>query len=188
MARFRALESHPDFVLPRRLDLADSNEEVLFEEDDVKVTQYRLVVGNATYLMQNITSIRHDIEQPPIQEDNYYKFFGWAGAAMLFLFLFVIIASCDNTENELVVTSNWGVAIAVLLLLIGSGCLWFAMQGPMYNDRLPEWMRHYPPPAPPAIHTITLTSAAHEQEALSSTDEEYVRDVLAALNRGIALK
>lgn len=138
--------------------------------------------------MQNITSIRHDIEQPTTPEDHYYTLFGFIGGGLLLLFVFLIMVSVESTENEFAVTSSMGVAVAIIALLIGFGCFWFASQGHMYNDRLPEGMRHYPPPTPPAIHTVTLTSAASEQSALSSMDEEYVGEVLAALNKAIALK
>ena len=44
---------------------AVDGERVLFDRGGIKVTQYRFVVERTVYAMQNITSIQHEIDQPP---------------------------------------------------------------------------------------------------------------------------
>ena len=154
--------------------MADSGEQVLLDKENVRVTQYRLVVENTVYAIRNITSIRHDICQPPTPPDNYYKNVAFAGGVALIIGLTALGA------GEL--GFFWVLLVAGLVLLA------YAYVGTEYNERLPEMVRHIPPATPPATHTVILTSAAQEQTALSNTDEVFISEVLAALNEALAMK
>ena len=154
--------------------MADTSEQVLFDKRNVKVTQYRLIVENTVYAVQNITSIRHDICQPPTPPDNYYRNIAFTGAVVLVIALFAFF------EDQ--------IGVSLVLAIAGLVLLAYAYVGTEYNDRLPVIIRHIPPATPPATHTVILTSAANEQEVLSNTDGVFISEVLAALNDALAMK
>lgn len=153
--------------------MIDDGERVLFDNGGVKVTQYRFVVDDTVYAMQNITSIRHDINQPPTPEDKFYFFVVLVGASICLLGYLLLSPS---------------VVVGVLFLVAGLALLAYAYMCWQHNDLLPEIIRHIPPSAPPATHTVILTSAAQEESAFSTEDEDFVSEVLTALNRAIVLK
>ena len=167
--------------------MADTGEQVLFDKDDVRVTHYRFVVENTVYAMRNITSIRHDVCQPPTPPDNYCRDVAIAGAIVLFFGLVILVSDAP-------------VVLSVLAAITGSVLLAYGYFLSNYhpanvflgdihrlcnflNDRFPETIRHVPPATPLAIHTVILTTSAQEHSALTHTDEEFITEVLAALAR-----
>ncbi len=162
--------------------MASLGEQVLFDNGDVMVTQYRFVVDNQTYAMQNVTSIRHEIHQPenppePPPRVSNITFVG----GLLVLFFFGIFMDVDGLAKAL--ASFLGISGLVLLVFAG-----IRSKRP---DLLPESLRLISPPPTPQpkpIHTVVLTSAALETKALSSTDDAYISEVLSALNQAIVLK
>ena len=158
---------------------AVDGERVLFAKGRLKVTQYRFVVERTVYAMQNITSIQHEIDQPPTPPtppDNHYSTFAAVGGVTcLFGILFLFAASV-------------AVAVGILFLVVGIPLLVYAGLGSL--AMLPEFLRalHHPPqapPTPPAKHTVKLTSAAGEKSAYSTTDGEFVAELLSALNQAM---
>ena len=163
---------------------AVDGERVLFDKGGLKVTQHRFVVERTVYTMQNITSIQHEIDQPPTPptpptpDDNHYGIFLIIGAAVCFFSLPLFASS---------------VAVGILLLVVGIALVAYAFGG--NADVLPDFLQdlHVPPqkpptpPTPPAKHTVKLTSAAGEVSAFSTTDGEFVAKVLSALNQAIVL-
>ena len=157
---------------------AVDGERVLFDKGGLKVTQHRFVVERTVYTMQNITSIQHEIDQPPTPpapKDEYYQARAILGGIVCFFSLVLFGAS---------------VAVGILLLVPGIALLAYAFGG--MNDMLPDFLsdlheRPQTPPTPPAKHTVKLTSAAGEVSAFSTTDGEFVDQVLSALNQAIVL-
>ena len=155
---------------------AVDGERVLFDKGGLKVTQHRFVVERTVYTMQNITSIQHEIDQPPAPpapKDEYYQARAILGGIVCFFSLVLFGAS---------------VAVGILLLVPGIALLAYAFGG--MSDMLPDFLRKLhepppPPPPPPAKHTVKLTSAAGEVSAFTTTDGEFVAEVLSALNQAI---
>ena len=150
------------------LGMADNGEQVLFDGHGVKVTQYRFIVDNTVYAMQNITSIKHDVTKPP---DNYYKNAALAGVVVLF--------------GGVVALNSDHLGLFWVLLIAGLATLAYAYLVKNHNEGLPEIIRHSPPLA---THKVILTSASQEQEALVTTDEALSKDVLDALNRAMSIR
>ena len=155
---------------------AVDGERVLFDKGGLKVTQHRFVVERTVYTMQNITSIQHEIDQPPTPpapKDEHYQVFAIIGGVVCFI--------------SLVLFANSG-AVGFLLLVPGIALLAYAFGGMIFPDFL-SFLHEQPqtPPTPPAKHTVKLTSAAGEVSAFSTTDGEFVAEVLSALNQAIVL-
>ena len=149
---------------------AVDGERVLFDRGGLKVTQHRFVVERTVYAMRNITSIQHEIDQPPTPPDNHYRTYGLIGlgvCAFGILFLFEALG------------------LGIVLLAVGIPFLAYGYGGT--NNALPDFLSdlHVPPPTPPAKHTVKLTSAAGEVSAFETTDGEFVAEVLSALNRAM---
>ena len=162
--------------------MVDDDEQVLFDRDGVKVTQYRFVVESTVYLFQNITSVRHDIKEPPAPPpappgdtdfvDILPHFVGCGLVLSLVLFLF------------------WDLPIVLpilVLVYVFIGLLYGLAHIPVSRSRLAE-TRRASPEEPQAIHTVIVTSSAQEHPALSSTDAAFISDVLAALSKAMALE
>ena len=156
---------------------AVDSERVLFDKGGLKVTQHRFVVERTVYAMRNITSIQHEIHQPPTPptpDDNHYHIWGLIG-------LGAFVVGILSLAGPLV--------FGVLLLLVSIPFLIYGGLGTL--DMLPDSLSklHVPPqapPTPPAKHTVKLTSAAGEKSAFSNTDGEFVAEVLSALNQAMA--
>ena len=167
---------------------AVDGERVLFAKGRLKVTQHRFIVERTVYAMRNITSIQHEIDQPPTPPtpstpetppDVHY----------------IILLALGG------VTCGFGIAAlsealvgGILLLVVGIVFLAYGVLGSL--GRLPGFLSdlHVPPqapptpprpPTPPAKHTVKLTSAAGEVGAFSTTDGELVAEVLSALNQAM---
>ncbi len=148
--------------------MSDTDEQVLFDSGGVKVTQFRFVVDNTVYAMQNITSLKHDIFQPP---DDFYRNIALAGGVVL-----LIGVTALNADHF---------GFFSVLLIAGLALLAYAYMVKNHNEDLPEFIRHNPPLA---THTVVLTSASQEQEALETTDEALIKGVLDALNKAMSIK
>lgn len=153
---------------------AVDGERVLFDKGGLKVTQHRFVVERTVYAMRNITSIQHEIDQPPTPDDNHYSAFAVPGGAVCFIGVMVLLF-------------GGSVVLGILFLLVGIPLVAYALGG--MNDMLPDFFQnlHIPPPTPPAKHTVKLTSAAGEVSAFETTDGKFVADVLSALNQAMVL-
>ena len=163
---------------------AVDSERVLFDRGGLKVTQHRFVVERTVYAMRNITSIQHEIDQPPTPptpptpDDNHYLIFlVLGGVTCLFGIGFL----------------STSVLVGILLLVVGIALMAYALGG--QGDLLPDFLQdlHVPPPTPPTPptpppkHTMKLTSAAGEVSAFTTTDGKFVAEVLSALNKAMVL-
>ena len=153
---------------------AVDGERVLFDKGGLKVTQHRFVVERIVYAMRNITSIQHEIDQPPTPSDNYYSTIALLGGGACFIGIMSLLF-------------GGAVVVGILSLVVGIPLLAYGYGG--MNDMLPDLLSalHAPPPTPPAKHTVKLTSAAGEVSAFETTDGEFVAEVLSALNRAMVL-
>ena len=155
---------------------AVDNERVLFDKGGLKVTQHRFVVERTVYAMRNITSIQHEIDQPPTPptpDDNHYGICALIGLGVCGFAL---------------VTLFEALVVGILLLVVGIPLLVYALGGMIFPDFL-SFLHEPPqaPPTPPAKHTVKLTSAAGEVSAFTTTDGQFVAEVLSALNQAMVL-
>ena len=160
---------------------------MLYDNGTVLVTQYRFVVGSETFAVSNITSTKYVMEEhPPGKRPlNFPIATLWiAGISLVILFLLV------NGNSDFTVVK----VIGLFLLTLAIGLLIAAFIGSIQADSLPSWVRQVEdrlnpiPVMPPATHTILVVSSAMEKVALSSNDEEYILDVLDALDQALVLK
>ena len=167
--------------------MASSGEQVLFDNGGVMVTQYRFVVDNQTYAMQNVTSIRHEIHHPEKPLEPPFKDYSSNGIAF-FGGLLLLIVLFDIFRDDV---DGGTIGVALSVGIVGLVLLVFGVIRSKRPSLLPESLRvkSLPlPPQPKPIHTVVLTSAALETTALSSTDEGYIGEVISALNQAIVLK
>ena len=168
--------------------MTSPQEQVIYDNGTVKVTQYRLVVENETYAIQNITSIRHEVQHPPLPKKglNHIPFsdLWFVGGVLVLLFLIAISASeSDSTLPVLLFLLLFSVAVCIV-----------GVVGSISPDNMPDWLKRIDeyrinrlPKLEPATHTVVLTSSALETKALSSTDEAYIQEIMDALNQAIIL-
>ena len=164
-------------------------EQVIYSNGTVTVTQYRFVVESETYSIQNITSVRHEVYKPPQPDPPKEWRYGilWIVGIGLVAVAFALLRDDSSDGFE--------IALGCLLLVGAFAVLGGAALGNWKPDILPDWARRFeyfnrpkPTPIPLPTHTVTLTSAAQETKALSSTDEVFIREIIAALNNAIVLK
>lgn len=117
-------------------------EQVFFEQDNVKVTNARFMVGAQTYAMHGVTSVKCDTVPPSRR-----------GALMTIAVGLLFLLFADGATKIL------GVAIA------GAGA-WFLSQQK-------------------SMHSVYLSSASGEVQALSRTDETFISSVVHALNEAL---
>ena len=168
----------------------DDGERVLFDKGGLKVTQHRFVVERTVYAMRNITSIQHEIDQPPTPPappppptPDDYHYLLWAIVGIV-VFVFGI-----GLVSEVLVLGILLLVVGIALLAYGGLGSLNLLPGSLSDLHVPPQPPPTPPrPAtPPAKHTVKLTSAAGEVSAFETTDGEFVDEVLSALNRAMVL-
>ena len=118
------------------------DEQIFFEERDVKVTNARFIVAAQTYAMNGVTSVKCSITPP-----------NRSGAFIAIVIGLLVALGADGGGK-----------------LIG---LAMAAAGVWYLTQLK------------AVHSVYLSNASGEVQALSDPDETFIGSVVRALNEAL---
>lgn len=140
-----------------------SEEVVYYSDGAIQITNARAVLGGKTYAMANITSVM--MGKIPANRT----------AGMVAILIGLLIASCavcpafialDSSGSE--AAGSWIASVGLGLLgvlVLGSGIVLAVIAKPRY--------------------VVKLGSASGEMNALASHDQEYIQEIVSALNEAI---
>lgn len=133
----------------------DRGEQVFFAEGNIRVTSSRFIVGDQTYAMSAVSSVRAHAEQP--KNLDLGCAFVLAVALVLFGFMGWVASGKMNSPGA------WILAAGAALLVA----------------TLSTWRKRKP------IYVVQLTTSSGEVQALTSQDWPHVHRIVEALNEAI---
>lgn len=145
-----------------------SEERVLFEENQVRVTNLRAIFENKTYAMSNITSVSLESSEPSSCVSATLLLVGIGLLGLFVVFLFFLAETGSEVAFPLGEALN-----ASMFLLLGGGCLAASIR-----------LRKLAKPT----YTVRISSASGESNALSSADRDHVERIVRAMNQAIVMR
>ena len=149
------------------MDNQINKERIFFQQNNVLVSQSRLVIGDKTYVLRNISSVstasNYWVKKP--SKTLYKVLIGFASALLLFQYQTISISKMLKTAHS---------SISYVIIFICIALIIFAIY--KISKLKPEYFYNY---------YVRISSNSGTSDVLSSPDKQYIEKVVEALNQAI---